>query len=137
MRQLAQNDVRVEDVSASFQRAVIDILVDRTQGAMAMFREHFPGANTLVVAGGVAANQAIGAGLARLCAQEDFALRIPPPRLCTDNAAMIAWAGVERLSAGVASDPVGVASGQVASGHRPYLIVWRLRRRARWPLAGR
>jgi N6-L-threonylcarbamoyladenine synthase len=117
VRQLAQNHVSVEDVSASFQQAVIDILLDRTSGAMAMFRANFPGAATLVVAGGVAANQAIGAGLATLCAEEDFVIRIPPPGLCTDNAAMIAWAGVERLAAGAASDALSVSP------------------RARWPLA--
>ena len=117
VRQLAQNDVRVEDVSASFQTAVIDILLDRTRAAMAMLHADFPDANTLVVAGGVAANQAIGAGLAKLCTQEDFEIRIPPPRLCTDNAAMIAWAGVERLSVNAVSDPLSVSP------------------RARWPLA--
>jgi N6-L-threonylcarbamoyladenine synthase len=117
VRQLAQNDVSVADVSASFQKAVIDILLDRTSHAMAMFRADFPSANTLVVAGGVAANQAIGASLAGLCRREDFVIRIPPPRLCTDNAAMIAWAGVERLSANAAPDTLSVAP------------------RARWPLA--
>jgi N6-L-threonylcarbamoyladenine synthase len=117
VRQLMQDQVKVEDVSASFQRAVIDILLDRTARAMAMFRGDFPGGNTLVVAGGVAANQAIGAGLTKLCAEEDFLIRIPPPRLCTDNAAMIAWAGVERLSASAVSDALSVPP------------------RARWPLA--
>ena len=118
VRQLAQKEVNVEDVSASFQKAVIDILSNRTVSAMAMFRADFPDANSLVVAGGVAANQAIGAALARLCAEEDFVLRIPPPRLCTDNAAMIAWAGVERLSVDGASDALSISP------------------RARWPLAG-
>jgi N6-L-threonylcarbamoyladenine synthase len=117
VRQLAQKHVGVEDVSASFQKAVIDILLDRTSYAMDMFRTDFPGAATLVVAGGVAANQAIGAGLAKLCAEEHFAVRIPPPGLCTDNAAMIAWAGIERLSADAAADPLSVGP------------------RARWPLA--
>jgi N6-L-threonylcarbamoyladenine synthase len=116
VRQLAQKHVSVEDVSASFQKAVIDILLDRTACAMAMFRADFPGDATLVVAGGVAANQAIGANLAQLCADENFTIRIPPPRLCTDNAAMIAWAGVERLSADAAADPLSVGP------------------RARWPL---
>jgi N6-L-threonylcarbamoyladenine synthase len=117
LRQLAETGVSVEDASASFQAAVIDILRDRTRIAMQMFRRDFPNGNTLVVAGGVAANQAIGAGLNRLCADEDFTALIPPPRLCTDNAAMIAWAGVERLSAGGAGDALSTSP------------------RARWPLA--
>ena len=117
LRQLVETDISVEDASASFQAAVIDILSDRTRIAMQMFRKDFPEGNTLVVAGGVAANQAIGAGLNRLCADEDFTALIPPPRLCTDNAAMIAWAGVERLSAGGAGDALSTSP------------------RARWPLA--
>jgi N6-L-threonylcarbamoyladenine synthase len=117
LRQLAQTGVSVEDASASFQAAVIDILRDRTRIAMRMFRRDFPNGNTLVVAGGVAANQAIGAGLNKLCEAENFTALIPPPRLCTDNAAMIAWAGVERLSAGGTGDALSTSP------------------RARWPLA--
>ncbi|HWM61986.1 MAG TPA: tRNA (adenosine(37)-N6)-threonylcarbamoyltransferase complex transferase subunit TsaD [Rhizomicrobium sp.] len=117
LRQLAQTEISVEDASASFQAAVIDILCDRSRIAMAMFRSDFPSSNRLVVAGGVAANQAIGLGLARLCEAEGFTARIPPPRLCTDNAAMIAWAGVERLAAGGTGDALSTSP------------------RARWPLA--
>ncbi len=108
---------RIEDVSAAFQAAVIDILTDRTRTAMAMFRKDFPTGNVLVMAGGVAANQAIGTALAKLAKDEGFVTRIPPPALCTDNAAMIAWAGVEKLAAGSAGDPLSVSP------------------RARWPLA--
>ena len=118
VRQLAQDRrVSVADASASFQAAVIDILRDRSRFAMGLFRADFPDANTMVVAGGVAANQAIGAALAQLCGSEDFILRVPPPRLCTDNAAMIAWAGVERLAAGANGDDLSISP------------------RARWPLA--
>jgi N6-L-threonylcarbamoyladenine synthase len=118
VRQLAAAPGRsVEDVSASFQAAVIDILRDRCRIAMGRFRGDFPGANVLVVAGGVAANQAIGTALAQMCREEGFVLRVPPPRLCTDNAAMIAWAGVERLSANAVGDDLAISP------------------RARWPLA--
>jgi tRNA N6-adenosine threonylcarbamoyltransferase len=118
VRQLAAEPGRsVEDVSASFQAAVIDILRDRCRIAMDRFRGDFPGAHVLVVAGGVAANQAIGTALAQMCREEGFVLRVPPPRLCTDNAAMIAWAGVERLSANAVGDNLAISP------------------RARWPLA--
>lgn len=85
------------DLAAAFQAAVIDSLLDRTKAAMAMFRRDFPAmaSPALVVAGGVAANGAIRAALSGLSVAEGFAIKIPPPRLCTDNAAMIAWAGVE------------------------------------------
>ncbi|HEY5084736.1 MAG TPA: tRNA (adenosine(37)-N6)-threonylcarbamoyltransferase complex transferase subunit TsaD, partial [Rhizomicrobium sp.] len=114
LRQLAQGNIDVADASASFQAAVIDILRDRSRIAMNLFRADFskgsgPGADRFVVAGGVAANQAIGDALARLCKDEGFVTRIPPPRLCTDNAAMIAWAGVERLSAGSTGDALSTS----------------------------
>ena len=70
-----------EDVSASFQAAVIEILSDRTAIAMEKFRKDF-GGGALVIAGGVAANQAIGANLRRLADEKGFALHVPPPRLC-------------------------------------------------------
>jgi len=96
VRQIVSEGTK-EDIAASFQLATVDILTDRTRQAMARFRnEHDKETPALVVAGGVAANQAIKAGLTKLCAQEGFVLAVPPPALCTDNAAMIAWAGLER-----------------------------------------
>ena len=118
MRQLVQTgDVDVNDAAASFQAAVIDILRDRTGNALQLFQRDFPDLETptLVVAGGVAANVAIGSALTEMAESHDFRIRIPPAKLCTDNAVMIAWAGLERLAGG-ASDPIGIGP------------------RARWPL---
>jgi N6-L-threonylcarbamoyladenine synthase len=102
---------RAEDIAASFQQAVVDCLVDRTRIALGKA----PDATALVVAGGVAANGAVRAALQALAARHDLPFIAPPLWLCTDNAAMIAWAGAERFAAGL-TDPLDVAA------------------RARWPL---
>jgi N6-L-threonylcarbamoyladenine synthase len=91
----------VADLAASFQAAVGDVLVDRSRNAMQSFRRLHPGAGRFVVAGGVAANLYLRARLAALCAADGFELAIAPVALCTDNAAMIAWAGLERLRLGM------------------------------------
>jgi N6-L-threonylcarbamoyladenine synthase len=94
-RAVASREYRSEDIAASFQRAVVDCLVDRTRRAIA-----HTGAPALVVAGGVAANQSIRAALANLATSENRRFSVPPAWLCTDNAAMIAWAGAERFAGG-------------------------------------
>jgi len=86
------------DMAASFQAAVADVLADRSARAMERFAERHPDATpTFVVAGGVAANTALRARLSEVADTQGFRLIVPPPRLCTDNAVMIAWAGIERL----------------------------------------
>ena len=109
-RAAASGAHRPADIAASFQQAVVDCLVDRTQRALAACD-----APTLVVAGGVAANQQVRSALADLARQNRRAFSVPPGWLCTDNAAMIAWAGAERFAAGL-TDPLDVPA------------------RARWPL---
>ncbi len=91
----------IADLAASFQTAAADAVADRTRRAIAMFRGVHADGDTLVVAGGVAANGELRARLAALAAAEGMRLIAPPLALCTDNAAMIAWAGIERLRLGL------------------------------------
>lgn len=106
----------VADLCASFQAAVVDVVVDRTRAGLRVFREQCGKPNALVVAGGVAANQSIRRALQRLAGEAGLRLVAPPLALCTDNGAMIAWAGAERLR-------LGLVDGLETAP------------RARWPLA--
>jgi N6-L-threonylcarbamoyladenine synthase len=105
----------VADLCASFQQAVIDVVTDRLWAGLEMFRPLFGTPTALVAAGGVASNRALRAALHRVAIEARTVLVIPPPELCTDNGAMIAWAGAERLACGL-TDPLDVSP------------------RARWPL---
>ena len=103
------------DVAASFQQAAIDCLTDRTARALDRLEGESSGIGALVVAGGVAANAAVRGALEALALRHELRFVAPPPALCTDNAAMIAWAGGEKL----------------ALGHRDALDI---AARPRWPL---
>jgi len=94
------------DIAASFQQAAIDCILDRTGRAL----EAMGDVTALVVAGGVAANASVRAALEGLAASRSLRFVAPPQALCTDNAAMIAWAGLERLEAGLPADPLDVAA---------------------------
>ena len=104
----------IADVAASFETAVLDILQDRVGRALTMAQAQYA-VTALAVAGGVAANQAIGHSLRLLAESHALPLVVAPPALCTDNGVMIAWAGMERLQLG-ATDALDVQP------------------RARWPL---
>ena len=91
----------VADLCASFQAAVLESTADRLTVGLKLFREQFGPPRALVAAGGVAANQAIRSALQDVAAKAETTLIIPPPALCTDNGAMIAWAGAERMAIGL------------------------------------
>ena len=105
------------DLCASFEAAVAACVIDRVRRALALMDESVgrDACATLVVAGGVAANKRLRAALQGLCDADHRRLVVPPPALCTDNGAMIAWAGAERLA-------LGLVDGLDAAA------------RARWPL---
>ena len=109
-RAVVSGQYRAADIAASFQQAVVDCLVDRAR--LALQQSDAP---ALVVAGGVAANRAIRAALQDLAQSQGRKFSVPPTWLCTDNAAMIAWAGAERFGRGL-TDPLDAPA------------------RARWPL---
>ncbi len=95
------SDQDVADLCASFQQAVTDVVIDRLRAGLKMFRARVGTPTALVCAGGVAANQAIRKVLHRVAFEVGTTLVAPPPALCTDNGAMIAWAGAERLALGL------------------------------------
>jgi N6-L-threonylcarbamoyladenine synthase len=103
------SDRDVADLCASFQAAVVDVLVDRTRAGLRACREAGIKPSSLVVAGGVAANQQIRNGLMRLATEAGLPMVAPPVALCGDNGAMIAWAGLERLRLGLVDDMTAVA----------------------------
>jgi N6-L-threonylcarbamoyladenine synthase len=109
------SDTDVSDLCASFQQAIVDVVLDRLRAGLRIFRAQYGAPSALVAAGGVAANLAIRKVLHRLAFEVGTVLVAPPPDLCTDNGAMIAWAGAERLALGL-TDKIDAAP------------------RARWPL---
>lgn len=95
------SDRDVADIAASFQATVAEIIAVRSRQALERFSHDFPDQTMqLVVAGGVAANQAIAQALREVCAEVGASLIVPPIKLCTDNGAMVAWAGAERFALG-------------------------------------
>src|SRR3712207_4423894 len=110
---LTQTDVA--DLCASFQAAIVDVVVDRTRIALRAFRAVAGHPSALVVAGGVAANHTMRGALQRFAVESGLKLVAAPLELCGDNGAIIAWAGLERLRLGLVDDMTAPA-------------------RARWPL---
>jgi N6-L-threonylcarbamoyladenine synthase len=103
------------DLAAAFQASAAAVLADRAAHALAAMPPGDGQPTALVVAGGVAANATVRAAVSEVAARAGVPMIAPPARLCTDNAVMVAWAGIERLRAGL-TDPLD---------HAP---------RPRWPL---
>ena len=94
----------IADLCAGFQAAVLDLTADRIRVGLRLFQQQFGPPRALVAAGGVASNLAIRSALHDIAAQAQTTLIVPPPALCTDNGAMIAWAGAERLALRLTDD---------------------------------
>ena len=110
------SDRDAADLAAGFQQAVVDVFAEKSKAAFDIYRQRFgTEAQTFVLCGGVASNKAVRANLDRICAERRICFIAPQARYCTDNAAMIAWAGLEVFRPGH-SDPFD------------------LRARPRWPL---
>lgn len=116
------------DLCASFQAAILDVIADRTQNAMRLFDPMWGAKGRLVAAGGVAANQAIRRRLQQMADDRAYEFIAPPLKWCTDNAAMIALAGAERLRLGFSDDlsfsarprwPLDEASAALRPSHKP------------------
>jgi tRNA N6-adenosine threonylcarbamoyltransferase len=95
------SELDVADLCAAFQAAIVDVIDDRLIAGLRAFRERFGHPTALVAAGGVAANRAIRSALERVAFGARIPLVVPPAELCTDNGAIIAWAGAERLARGL------------------------------------
>jgi N6-L-threonylcarbamoyladenine synthase len=91
------NQQDVNDICASFQETIVKIITNKLMRAIKLYNEDN---KCLVIAGGVAANKFIAANITSFCAKNGFSLHVPPLKLCTDNGAMIAWAGIERFKLG-------------------------------------
>jgi N6-L-threonylcarbamoyladenine synthase len=104
---LSDEDVR--DLCAAFQQSIVDIVADRLRNGIKAFRDRHGTPTALVAAGGVAANEALRKVLHRIAFEAGTVLVVPPPQLCTDNGAMIAWAGAERLALGLTDTLAAVA----------------------------
>jgi N6-L-threonylcarbamoyladenine synthase len=95
------SDQDVADLCASFQQAVVEMIEDRLRVGLRQFKARYGAPSAVVAAGGVAANQTIRKALHRVAFEAGSVLVVPPPALCTDNGAIIAWAGAERLARGL------------------------------------
>merc|ERR1712083_672241 len=114
------------DIAASFQRVAVEHLCERAARAVDWAQEMEPTVASLVVAGGVAANQSVREGLRQVAEETSLEMRCPPPRLCVDNGVMVAWTGVERLHLGLYEEPPSATGAEHFVETRP-----------RWPLGNR